>query len=97
MARNRSRTAGRKNKVARTRTLCAEVLEPRTLLSAAGVLRELGRMPVMPGGNPVATIAAATASPAPTVATAAAASFSLVTGTTVQLSVWAPTAPAKTL
>ena len=78
------RIAHRRKKVAGNRILSAEMLEPRTLFSAASLFQELCGCRCLPvvlfiprdrGRSPVVH--------APTVATAAAASSSAVTGTTV--------------
>ena len=75
------------------RILSAEMLEPRTLLSAGPLL---GRMPLL-SVNPAPVPAVTPVSHGPTVASAAAASATSVTGTTVQLSVLGSDASGQTL
>jgi hypothetical protein len=90
MARNghRARRARRTKKIAAPRTLCVELLEPRTLLSGGGVLGQLEQMTLRSGVGAVMTeVGAAAPKAAPTVVTPAAATLNPATGTTLLLSV----------
>ncbi len=84
---SRSRNSRNKKKTAAKRILRAEMLEPRTLLSATVLYGELQQATSAVNPANIAVAAAASLNHAPTVARAAAATSNPVTGTTVQLSV----------
>ena len=83
----RSRNSRNKKKVTAKRILRAEILEPRTLLSATVLSGEMQQATSAVNLTTFAVASAASANHAPTVANAAAATSNPVTGTTVQLSV----------
>ncbi|MGA2058883.1 MAG: C2 family cysteine protease [Thermoguttaceae bacterium] len=83
----RSRSSGNKKKTTTKRILRAEILEPRTLLSATVLSGEMQQATYAVNSATYAVTAAAPANHAPTVSKAAAAASNPVTGKTVQLSV----------
>jgi hypothetical protein len=83
----RSRNSRNKKKIAAKRILRAEILEPRTLLSATVFSSDMQHATFAVNPASLLVAAAAPVNRAPTVARAAAAAPSPVTGKTVQLSV----------
>ncbi len=83
----RLRNSRSKKKITAKRILRAEILEPRTLLSATVLAGEMRQATFAVNPATIAVAAAAPANHAPTVAVAAAAASNPVIGKTVQLSV----------